>query len=130
MGLLLKSTKAVGTGIPILKAGFIEPKQEIERQGNLSQLWPVATMELRGLPRAAIQGAQGVSRFVSFEVSNHRQYVISIDHIIALYPLAQERTFAKGGIVLINGLGKEGKHVALELSGPEIRKLHKALLLE
>jgi hypothetical protein len=32
--------------------------------------------------------------------------------------------------VLINGLGKEGKHVALELSGPEIRKLHKALLLE
>ncbi|MDR2308849.1 MAG: hypothetical protein LBE53_16850 [Paucimonas sp.] len=71
-----------------------------------------------------------MSRFVSFEITNHRQYVVSVDRIVALYPLAQERTFAKGGIVLISGLGKEGANVALELSGPEIRKLQKTLVHE
>lgn len=69
-----------------------------------------------------------MSRFVSFEVVNHRQYVVSVDSIIALYPLAQERNFVKGGIVLVSGLGKEGRNVALELGGAEIRKLQKVLM--
>lgn len=69
-----------------------------------------------------------MSRFVSFEITNHRHYVVSVDHIIAMYPLAQERNFNKGGIVLIRGMGKEGGNVALELSGVEVRKLQKALM--
>ncbi|QXH51860.1 hypothetical protein KSS94_01545 [Pseudomonas fakonensis] len=69
-----------------------------------------------------------MSRFVCFEGVNHRQYVVSVDHIIALYPLAQERSFVKGGVVLVSGLGKEGRNVALEVGGGEIRRLQKVLM--
>lgn len=69
-----------------------------------------------------------MSRFFSFEAVNHRQYVVSVERIIALYPLAQERNFVKGGVVPVSGLGKEGKSVALELGGTEIRKLQKVLM--